>query len=160
MQNNKIKIKSRVIRPCVFLLVLALAASGCTMPFNAEVPAGFAVSKKKGNTLIYSPDGFKMRIKTEKNNPKKDTLFWSEALKTHLKNNGYFLYNESPFNSKNLEGTKIIWLMPVSHDYYKYMTAVAVKGSKIYIIEASGEKKLFDSYEEDMEKIISSVYAK
>ena len=152
MQNNKIII--------VCILSILLAILGCGQPFNADTPSGFAVSKKGGNFLIYSPDGFKMKIKTEKNSPKKDTLFWSEALKTHLKSNGYFLLDETTFRSVNLEGTRLTWIMPVSHDYYKYMTAIAVKGSRIYIIEASGEKTLFDSYEEDIKKIIASVYAK
>jgi len=153
MQNNKIKI--------VFIfLVLLLFIMGCTLSFKVEVPPGFAISKKSGNYLIYSPDGFKIRIKAEKNTPKKDTQFWSEALKTHLANSGYFLFDETSFNSVNLEGKRITWLMPVSHEYYKYMTAIAVKGNRIFIIEASGEKKLFDSYEEDIEKVISSVYAR
>jgi len=153
MRNNKIKI-------VFLLLVLLLFIMGCSLSFKAEVPSGFAVSKKSGNFLIYSPDGFKIRIKAEKNTPKKDIVFWSEALKTHLTNSGYFLLDETSFNSVNIEGKRITWLMPVNHDYYKYMTAIGVKGSRIYIIEASGERGLFDSYEEDIEKIISSVYAK
>jgi len=153
MQNNKIKI--------VFtFLIILLFTVGCTLPFKTEVPSGFAVSKKSGNYLIYSPDGFKIRIKAEKNSPSKDILFWSEALKTHLTNSGYFLLDENSFNSVNLEWKRLTWLMPVSHEYYKYMTAIAAKKNWIYIMEASGEKKLFDNYEEDLEKIISSVYAK
>ncbi len=143
----------------ILLFILLLSVSGCSLSFKAEIPSGFAVSKKKGALVIYSPDGLKMRIKTEKNSPEKDTLFWAEALKTHLENNGYFLLDEKPFYSVNLEGTKFIWLMPSGHDYYKYMTAIAVNGKKIYIIEASGEKELFDSYEQDIEKIMLSISA-
>ena len=154
MENNKVKIIY-----ILFIFIILFAVSGCSLQVTAEVPPGFAVSKKRGSFLIYSPDGFKMKIKAERNNPQKDTLFWTEALKTHLVNNGYFLLDEAPFYSKNLEGVKFTWLMPVAYDYYKYMTAVAVKGNKIYIIEASGEKKLFETYEEDIETIISSIHA-
>ena len=153
MQNKKIKIIF------VFLLFVFFVA-GCSRPFSVEVLPGFAVSAKGRNFSIYSPDGFRMRIKTERNNPRKDTLFWAEALKTQLKNDGYFLFDEILFNSINLEWRKITWLMPVDHGYYKYMTAVAVKDRRIYVIEASGEKELFDSYEEDIEKIIFSIFPK
>jgi len=153
MRNNKIKI-------IFILLLLVFFIAGCSRPFCVEVLPEFAISAKGKNFSIYSPDGFKMRIKTERNNPQKDTLFWSEALKTQLKNDGYFLFDEVPFNSINLEWRKITWLMPVGQGYYKYMTAIAVKGRRIYIIEASGEKELFDSYKEDIEKIIFSVFAK
>ncbi|MCL2793299.1 MAG: hypothetical protein FWD87_09430 [Spirochaetaceae bacterium] len=153
MQNNKIKM--------VFLLfILLLVISGCGRAFRAEVPSGFAVSKENRNFLIYSPDGFKMGVKTERNNPRRDLLFWYEALKTHLGNNGYFLFDETSFNSVNLEWKKITWLMPMNHDYYKYMTAVAVKGRRIYIVEATGEQNLFNNYEEDIKKIISSISAR
>ena len=157
--QSKIKFK---IRSSVFALLLlaVFGFSGCTVPFKADIPQGFAVSKKGKSFLVYSPDGFKLKIKTEKNNPQKDTLFWAETLKTHLAKNGYFLFDEASSISANLEWRRITWLMPVNHDYYKYMTAIAVKGKRIYIIEASGEKKLFDNYEEDIEKIISSVSAK
>ncbi|MCL2293465.1 MAG: hypothetical protein FWC36_01145 [Spirochaetes bacterium] len=146
----------------VFILgicILLFAVSGCR-PFKAEIPSAFAVSRERGNILIYSHDGFKMGIKTERNRPRRDTLFWAGALKTALKNRGYFLIDEAPFSSVNLEGKKMIWLMPLNHTYYKYMTAVAVRGRKIYIIEASGERGVFDSYEEDIAGIISSLSAR
>ena len=85
------------------LLFIALFVVGCSSSFKADIPQGFAVSRKSGNLLIYSPDGFKLRIKTENNTPKKDTLFWSESLKTQLTNTGYFMLDETSFNSANLE---------------------------------------------------------
>ncbi len=150
-----------ISRLTFFLLfpLLAWFLGGC-MPFSAQVPEGFASSSEGKSLLIYSPDGLKAEIKTEKNYPRKDTAFWAEALKTQLEGEGYLLADEKPFSSINLEGICFTWLLPLGHEYYKYMTAISVKGGKIYIMEAAGEKGLFDSYKTETEKILSSVSAR
>ncbi|MDX9801864.1 MAG: hypothetical protein RBT69_11075 [Spirochaetia bacterium] len=144
----------------LFLFLLASSVfSGCR-PFSAEIPDKFAASRDRGSLVIYSPDGFKARIKTEKNTPLKDTSFWAEALKTQLTGEGYPLLEERVFSSANLEGIELTWLMPLGNRYYKYMTAVSVKDKTIYIVEAAAEKELFDKYDDDIKTIISSISAR
>jgi hypothetical protein len=166
----------KTLRAVIFtsLFILSFMLSGCGLPFSVEVPDEFAVYKKNNNFFIYSPDNLEIKIKTEKNNPVKNFDFWADVLKNHLIKNGYFLIDEekidanvkflssksAPENSGKLEWRKFVWLMPLEHSYYKYMTAVAVKGKRIFIVEACAKKDIFDNYNTELEKIISSVSVK
>jgi len=159
MMNKNNYMLMKITKLALQALIGAVLLSGCR-PFSAEIPDGFAASGNHASMIIYSPDGFKAEIKTEKNTPRKDTSFWAEALKTQLVSEGYPLVDERPFSSVNLEGIAYTWLMPLGSSYYKYLTAVSVKGKTIYIIEASAEKELFDKYETEIGIIISSVSAR
>ncbi len=159
MMNKNTALLMKIAKLALPALIGAVLLSGCR-PFSAEIPDGFAASGNHARLIIYSPDGFKAEIKTEKNSPRKKISFWAEALKTQLVSEGYPLIDERPFSSVNLDGIAFTWLMPLGNSYYKYLTAVSVKGKTIYIIEASAEKELFDKYENEIGIIISSVSAR
>lgn len=145
--------------PLYAIIIFLLLPVSCT-PYKVDIPEIFAAQKEGGKTVFYSPDGFKASIKNEKNRPEKNTAFWAEALKTQLEGEGYLIVSEKPFTSDNLEWVSFTWLLPKGQSYYKYMTALSVRGKKIFIMEAAGEKDIFDSYEKDVENIITSIIAK
>lgn len=159
---NRMDKKNRHISPFVRICVLCLAASAffsCT-PVRAEIPDIFAFSESRGKLRIYSPDGLKITVRAEKNTPQKDSEFWAGALENQLEKKGYLLEKKERFSSANLNGISLLWVVPFGHEYYSYMTALAVKGRKIYIMEAAGEQKLFERYEKEIAGILSSLAAK
>ena len=146
------------IRICLLSLAISLFFS-CT-PFKAEIPDIFAFSESRGKLEIYSPDGLKITVRAEKNTPQKEGEFWAGALENQLKKKGYLLEKQECFSSTNLSGISLLWVVPFGHEYYNYMTSLAVKGRKIYIMEAAGEQKLFKRYEKEIAGILSSLAAK
>lgn len=130
--------------------------------FNDEEGSGstLAVAKKWGKTIYYSADGFKAETRTEKNRLKKDTYFWAEALKTQLTGEGYYFLDEKESDINGRTIVEFTWLVPFGSDYYKYVTAISASKNKIYIVEASAEKVLFDAYSSKLEEIISSALIK
>ena len=147
------------MRPLYAIIILLFLPAACAR-YKADIPEIFAAQKEGGKIVFYSPDGFKAAIKSEKNKPEKNTAFWAEALRTQLEGEGYLILSEKPYTSDNLEWVSFTWLLPKGQRYYKYMTALSVRDKRIFIMEAAGEKDIFDSYEKDVENVITSVVAR
>lgn len=122
------------------------------------LPEGFALEHRKG-CLVYalSPEGCRFVFKKIKNYPKKDALFWADALKDHFIRSGYIPEKEIPmFAHEGDGGRRFFWKIEGSGgSSYSYMTAFVVRGKKIFVAASGGEEDIFKDYAEKVSAVLS-----
>ncbi len=140
-------------------LALVLFALLTSCGVELEIPEGFAlVEKSPEYTLVVSPEGLKMRIRTTKNYPVKDLAFWKEALETQLEQEGYVPVGKPrDFQAGGNEGVVFQWGVPYRGENYIFLTAVLVDRNTIIIAEAAGRKDIFDRYRESIVESLSTI---
>ncbi|MBN1959483.1 MAG: hypothetical protein JW841_00935 [Deltaproteobacteria bacterium] len=121
------------------VLSTTLLLNGCRR-FEAKVPDGFAAYDDGINHFrAVSPDGVVYRVRTEKNSPEAKVVFWREALKKRMLDAGYIFTNENDITAGQIPGYLLELAAPVGLQDYGYLIALFVSGSRLIIVEASGE---------------------
>ena len=135
------------------LLFILIMLSGCSR-YSIDPPSGFAAMKKNGNTYFFSPDGVRIKISVFPNSPEKDTEFWEDALNNHLEKKGYrhLKTEETEAGYK-----KEYWIIAYGKEYFIYLTSVYSNKRYIVSAEASGEKALFEKYENIINQSLSTL---
>lgn len=125
------------------VLALALAVASCVTPGpSMERPAGFALFEGESYRAI-SPEGVVVGVRLVANDPEQGLGFWAEALKVHLLKSGYRLLAQEPFRAALGEGTLTEWVAPVGGEDWVYLTALAVRGRDIALVEAAGPFRFY-----------------
>ena len=116
------------------------------------IPKGLAeMDTGKGFFSAISPEGLTLRARTVVNYPEKDIEFWTAALGKQLTGLGYLPIDENQeFESTAGKGSYFEWGLPYLGEDYLYLTAVCVKGKKIFILEAAGEQPVYSQYREEL----------
>ncbi len=140
-------------RNLFLLLFMIVFLSGCRN-YSIEKPEGFAVMKKGAETLFFSPDGIKMKIRVFPNKPEQDTEFWKNALGNHLEKKGYRPYRVSEGSDQD---NTDYWIVVFGKEYFIYMTSVYSNSRYIVAVEAAGEKSLFEKYSSVIHDSVSSL---
>lgn len=124
------------------LLVLLLAS--CS-PLAVQAPEGFAELEGRGRTFrAVSPEGMLFRVRLLKNEPAKELSFWSEALSSQLRKEGYRGGGEAVgFASGGRTGVLYEWAAPYGNESYLYLTALLVSRRRIALAEAAAPYSLF-----------------
>ncbi len=139
------------------LVPAALLIASCGGP-RVRAPEGFAPLERgffaAGAYVLraMSPEGMRFQVRAVKNEPRQDLAFWGEALRTHLVNEGYrpsgepqgFTTDDS--GRRAIEGRLLEWVMPYGAETWSYLTAVVVAGRRILIVEAAGERALYEKH--------------
>jgi hypothetical protein len=124
--------------------VLLLAASlGACRGFSAEAPAGFASYSDWSHFRSVSPEGIVYRVRSEKNEPEAGLAFWREALKKRMLDAGYVFVSEGDVKAANEPGYLLELAAPLGEQDYTYLVALFARGSRLVIVEASGEVTRF-----------------
>ena len=127
--------------------LFALLVNACTtvQPARITTPAGFAEYQHSSSYRIVSPEGVVLRIRTTENKPTQSIDFWAATLERQLNQSGYALISKGTFEPKNLptpadsaRGAYFEWSAPVGASDYTYLTAIALSGDRIVIVEAAG----------------------
>lgn len=128
---------------------LLTLSAGCSR-YRAETPEGFAEIRRPGRGLYLavSPEGVRFRIRTVKNYPRMDTDFWTETLKNHLQEEGYFLVSGP---ERVGETVRMEWGIPYSGEDYMYTTALKVSGRRIVLVETGARYDLYIRYADTIE---------
>ncbi len=109
-----------------------------------ERPTGFALFEGEPYRAV-SPEGVALGVRLAANDPEQGLGFWSEALKVHLLAGGYRLLAEEPFRAAAPvgDGRLYEWVAPLGGEDWVYLTALAVCGRDIVLVEAAGPFKLY-----------------
>jgi hypothetical protein len=137
-----------------------LNAGRATPRIALRPPAGYAPARKApdGSLRALSPEGLPFRVRSFRNAPPKDLVFWSEALKSHLSKEGYRPNGAGrSFEAGNLRGSALEWVVPYGQESYVYLTALLVAGDRILLIEAGGPYKLYVDYRQSLEESLESI---
>lgn len=146
--------------------LFALLLSACTtvQPTRLTTPAGFAEYQRSSIYRIVSPEGVVLRVRTTENKPKQTIDFWSATLERQLSRSGYALISKGSFVPKQLpspaassHGAYFEWSAPVGADDYTYLTAIALSGDRIVIVEAAGPIEYYRKHEGQIHSALATL---
>jgi hypothetical protein len=127
------------------VLGVALLAS-CARP-HMRAPEGFAPIDGGSTFRALSPEGMRVQARKVRNRPRQQVAFWAEALRTQLIKDGYRSAGEpQPFKAGSREGRYFEWVVPYGTESWSYLTAVVVAGRRILVVEAAGERALYQKH--------------
>lgn len=150
--------KTRVIA----LLITALAATACSRGAHLETPSGFATLGKddRYSYRATSARGVVLTTRTEPNDVAANTEFWAEALDARLKDQGYD--PEAPRavkTSRGLTGTQLRYTATRNGRAHRYWVTVFATKSKVFVVEAAGDKEPFDKATSSVDTAIATLDA-
>lgn len=147
-----------ILRAGAAVVLLLAALTGCVTPKGVfDTPEGFAPYRESDLYTIVTPEHVVARIRTTENEPEQSLEFWSEAMKRRLSLGGYALTGEGPFESPAGDGVYFEWVAPVGREDYGYLTAIAVAGETIIIVEAAGPYELYRTYRDRLTGSLSTL---
>ena len=148
-------------KPLALLAALLLAA--CTHGGRLETPSGFA-NLGDDDAFSYraaSARGVVITTRTQPNDVKANTDFWAEALDVRLKDRGYVAdgTKKTVKTDKGLTGTQLRYLTTKNGREHRYWVTVIATKSKVYVVEAAGDKDAFDPATPTVEHAIGTLDA-
>jgi len=131
-------------RAAWLLPALGMLLASCS-PLKVEAPEGFAEMDNRGRTFrAVSPEGMLFRVRVLKNAPAKALPFWSEALASQLRKEGYRGGGQPvEFPSGGRTGILYEWAAPYGNQSYLYLTALVVSRRRIALAEAAAPYPVF-----------------
>ena len=131
-----------------FALLLLAFAAGCTHGARLETPAGFATldESKDFSYRATSAKGVVLATRTEPNEVKANTEFWAETLDAKLRDKGYVADGASHAvkTARGLAGTQLRYVTSKNGREHRYWITVFATKSKVFVVEAAGDKEPFD----------------
>jgi hypothetical protein len=101
-----------------------------------------------------------LATRTEPNEVKANTEFWAEALDLRLKEKGYVAESQKAVRTdKGLAGTQLRYTTTKNGRAHRYWVTVIATKSKVYVVEAAGDKEPFDAAEPTLDKAIATLDA-
>jgi hypothetical protein len=138
-------------------LALLVLTNSCSR-LSVVAPEGFAELKAGRSYRAVSPEGMLYRVRSIKNEPRKDLSFWGEALENHLVKEGYRSSGEAQsFESGDQEGLYYEWVLPYGNESYLYLTAILVTDRTITLAEAAAPHPVFIQYRHALLDSLSSI---
>lgn len=143
---------------CMFTALVCLLGGCATTQLNT--PTGFA-SHDKGKTYEFRAsdgEGVVIAVRTEKNRPSGDLLYWSSALDVRLRNTGYEPLERLDVTSADGHAGK--QLRYVFHEDGREMVfwmSVFVTNTRVIVVEAGGDAAFFEPKAEQVEAAIGSL---
>lgn len=136
-------------------VLLALLLAACGRP-RIQTPEGFAPIANRRIFRAVSPEGVRFQVRRVKNEPRQELAFWADALRTQLVKQGYRPSGEPqsfeaarggrPDGRGGHEGRLFEWVMPYGTETWSYLTGVLIAGKRIVIVEAAGERTLYQKH--------------
>ncbi len=112
-----------------------------------DLPEGFALIDASPEYLAVSPEGVQLRVRKEKNYPKKTIQFWDTALSAHLSERGYIEVGEkTALELGNTPFTTHSWGVSYGNENYLYLTGLRQNGRWIEILEIAGPAAFVKEY--------------
>lgn len=127
------------------LAAVALTSAACGGPnYRLDAPQGFVRYDKKKAPAFITPDGVRLRARTERNYPKAELAFWADAMERHLVARGYLLHHKQCFKTtRGLDGCTAEFILPHAGEDWVLAETVFVLGDSLALLEAAGP---FDRY--------------
>ncbi len=136
--------KNLSLRATVILVSVAFLASCFTPRAAIATPDGFSPYTGKGDVRLISPEGMRMRVRIEENEPSQSLDFWATALRGHMTDAGYTLVDHGTVSAAG--GVWFEWVAPVHGEDWIYLTALRVSGNHIVVVESAAVEALYRTY--------------
>lgn len=141
---------------CLLLILTLLSACGsATLPVYNN-PNDFYQYEDAKNIKSISADGIIYRVKHVELK-QGDISFWRTALKTHMvEDGGYLFVKEQNFYRHNKNAYYIELNAPVGQEDFTYLIAIYEADAGLIVVEAAGEIMTFEKHRENiLDAIIS-----
>jgi hypothetical protein len=145
----------------VIAATMALAASACGRPFDVKTAPGF-VELENQHEFDYratTPEGVVVGVRVVEDEKRGDLAFWTQAVTLQMRDaSGYALLDSADVTSG--DGTKGR-LLKFGHDEddkpYVYWVSIFPAQSRLFLVEAGGQKELFERARANVESTMKSV---
>jgi hypothetical protein len=135
------------LRRLPLLLALSLLAPACAS-FHINTPNGFAELEDDEHYDYRSinADGVVIGVRAVRNEPEANLEFWGRVVDERLRRQGYVpAGNPEPVQSANgLAGVLFHYGATVGGREHRYQVAVFVRSKKVFVLEAGGDREVFD----------------
>lgn len=139
-----------------------LCAGGCTHGARLSTPPGFA-TLEEGGAYSYratSAKGVVLATRTQPNDVEANTEFWAETLDSKLREKGYVAETaRNVKTSRGLAGTQLRYTTTKDGREHRYWVTVFATKSKVFVVEAAGDKEPFDKSVAAVDGAIASLDA-
>ena len=134
------------LRACAVVLALS-ATAACGPSVTLQTPSGFAVleGQKEYVYRATSAEGVVVGVRAEKNEPKGNLEFWTNALDRQLRRGGYVAEGDAREvrTATALSGREIKYTRMENGRQYRFWMTVFVTEKRVWVVEAGGDADLF-----------------
>ena len=135
------------LRRLPLILALSLLAPACAS-FHLNTPNGFAQLEddERYDYRATNADGVVIAVRVERNEPLANLEFWGRVVDERLRRQGYVPNgNPEPVQSANgVPGVLFHYGATVGGREHRYQVAVFVRARKVFVVEAGGDREVFD----------------
>lgn len=143
-------------------LLACTSVVGCGAGAKLDTPSGFATLDHDDDFSYRatSARGVVLATRTEPNDVKANTDFWAEALDGKLREKGYVSEaRKGVRTNRGLTGEQIRYATTRNGRPQRYWVTVFATKSKVFIVEAAGDREAFDKAEGTIDRAITSLDA-
>jgi hypothetical protein len=140
----------------------ALVLFGCAHGAKLDTPKGFANLGDRGEFSYRAANakGIVLTTRTQDNDVKASTDFWAEALDGKLRDKGYTPEGARAVKTaRGLEGMQLRYVTSYDGRPHRYWVTVFSTTSRVYVVEAAGDKEPFDQQVGIVENAITTLDA-
>ena len=135
------------LRRLPLILALSLLAPACAS-FHLNTPNGFAQLEddERYDYRATNADGVVIAVRVERNEPLANLEFWGRVVDERLRRQGYVPDgNPEPVQSANgIPGVLFHYGATIGGREHRYQVAVFVRARKVFVVEAGGDREVFD----------------
>jgi hypothetical protein len=135
------------LRQAALLLALAAGAVACGPSVTLQTPSGFAVLEDQ-KEYVYratSAEGVVLGVRAEKNEPRGNIDFWTDALDRQLRRAGYVAEGDMKevHTRTGLTGREVKYTRVESGRKYRFWMTVFVTDKRVWVVEVGGDADRF-----------------
>ena len=129
--------------------------------------AGIGVAAASASVVIAGvgveaavPRAVVLATRTEPNSVKANTEFWAETLDVQLRDKGYTADGTRAVKTaRGLDGTQLRYVTSKNGREHRYWITVFATKKKVFVVEAAGDKEVFDKSTAAVDRAIASLDA-
>lgn len=135
---------------------------GCTPSGKLDVPASYAKmpSSKNYSYRAANAKGVVIAVRTQDNELKGNADFWAESIDQRMRERGY--EGEATIHDvqakSGLAGKQMRYTRTDQGREYRYWLTVFVADSRVFVVEAGGDKETFDPATAEVESAVLSFH--
>lgn len=142
------------------LSLAALCAVGCAS-VSLDAPAGFARLDATDDYAwrAVSADGVVLAVRDVPNRPEANLAFWARTVDERLRVRGYTREAEprEVRSRDGVPGTQFRYDRTEEGRAHRYQVTVFVRGARVYVVEAGGDREPFDPAQDAIDRAVTSL---
>ena len=149
----------KTLRRLVLCTAFALLPQACAS-FHIQTPGGFAElsDDARYDYRATNADGVVLAVRAVANEPEAGLDFWSRVVDERLRRQGYVGDgpSETLHDARGIPGTVFRYHATHEGRAHRYVVAVFVRGNKVFVVEAGGDREVFDPASPAVERALRS----